>query len=88
MGEKIDMYPEKKFEADFLKKAKKLLLGRTITDVRFMTDKERDNNGWDKRGIVLILDDGNILYPMADAEANESGAIGTSYKQLNVIGRF
>ena len=88
MAKKITMYPEKEFEKNFLIKAKKHLLGRTISDIRFMTDEERDNNGWNKRGIVLILDDGNILYPMADAEANESGAMGTSYKQLNVIGRI
>ena len=86
MGEKIEMYPEKKFEKDFIAKAKKYWLGRTITDIRFMSEEERDNNAWDKRGIVIILDDGNILYPMSDEEGNDTGAIGTSYKQLNVIG--
>jgi len=28
MGEKIEMYPEKKFEKDFIAKAKKYLLGQ------------------------------------------------------------
>jgi hypothetical protein len=88
MGEKIEMYPEKKFEKELIAKAKKHLLGRTITDIRFMSETERDNNAWDKRGIVITLDDGNILYPMTDEEGNDAGAIGTSYKQLNILGRI
>ena len=88
MGNKIEMYPAKKFEADFLKKARKQLLGRTISNIRFMTEEEMNNNGWSQRGIVFILDDGNIIYPMSDEEGNDSGAMGTSYNSLEVIGRI
>lgn len=88
MGDKIQMYPEKKFEKDLLKKAKKQMLGRTITNIRYMSEQECNNNMWDKRGVVIELDDGNILYPMCDEEGNNSGVIGTSYNNLQTIGRI
>ena len=88
MAKKIDMFPEKKVEQQIIGKVKKQMLGRTITNIRFMSEQECDNNMWDKRGVVIELDDGNILYPMCDEEGNNSGVIATSYKDLNVIGRF
>lgn len=88
MGDVLQMYPQQNVEKDFVAKCKKQLLGRTIKNIRFMTEEEREANGWSNRGIVIVLDDNHILYPMADDEGNNSGAMGTSYKNLQTIGRF
>jgi len=57
----------------YTERAKALLLGRTIAEVRYMTNDEADIWGWSKRGLLLILDDGTVLYPSSDDEGNESG---------------
>lgn len=54
--------------------------GRTITDVRQMTDEEMEENGWHTGSIhanppVFELDDGTLIYPSADPEGNGPGAI-------------
>ena len=55
------------------------LVGRTITEVRRMTDGEKDREYWEEaRGesaVVLVLDSGLILYPSRDEEGNGPGAL-------------
>lgn len=72
-------------EAYWTNEANKHLVGKKIVAVRYMTEKEIENNMWYKRGIVLQLDDRNIIYPMADDEGNDSGAMGTSFKDYPTI---
>lgn len=55
--------------------ASKRLKGHTITDCRYLTTEERDMLGWDKRCIVLVLDNGTLIYPGMDDEANDGGAL-------------
>jgi hypothetical protein len=55
--------------------AKKQLEGRTITEVRYMTEEERENLGWYSRSVVLILDNGSLFFPAADDEGNDAGAL-------------
>lgn len=51
--------------------------GRTILAVRWMTDKELRNEGWDDRGggIAIDLNDGSILFASQDDEGNGPGAL-------------
>jgi hypothetical protein len=44
-----------------------------------------ENLGWDKSGIVLMLDDGTYIYPSRDDEGNGAGALFTSHADLPVI---
>jgi len=56
---------------------KKQLLNRKIVDVRYLTDEEIEGLGWDEKAIVMILDDGNMIYPSSDDEGNSAGALFT-----------
>lgn len=78
MGRKIDFNPENA--------AKKLLQGRTITDVRYLSTEEAKELMWDKKCIVLHLDDGNLIYPSMDDEGNNGGALFTNDDNVPVIG--
>jgi hypothetical protein len=65
--------------------AKKRMVGRKIADVRYLTQEEADDLGWDARCPVIILDDGNYLYPSSDDEGNEAGAMFTSFKSIETM---
>lgn len=65
-----------------------LLVGKKITKVRYMTEKERDQIGWYGRPIVIVLDDGTALYPSRDDEGNDAGAIFTNNESLSTIPVF
>jgi hypothetical protein len=58
------------------------VVGHTIIDARRMTQKEAEADGWCglqdwQLPLVLILDDGTLLYPSADGEGNGPGAFFT-----------
>ena len=63
----------------------KVLVGRKIVEVRYLTDEEKNDMGWFDSPAVLILDDGNWVMPMADDEGNNAGAMATSYATLETI---
>ena len=65
-----------------------LLVGKKITKVRYMSETERDQIGWDARPIVIILDDGTALYPSQDDEGNNAGSIFTNSESLPTIPVF
>jgi len=56
-------------------RATQALSGKTIREVRYMDDDERDAFGWSKRGLVIIFTDGSSIIPMSDDEGNEAGAV-------------
>jgi hypothetical protein len=63
-------------EQDWVRKAKGLIEGQRIVDVRYVTNEEAENVfAWDKRAIVLELEDGTLLIPQSDDEGNEAGAL-------------
>ena len=72
---------QKQWEKDIAEK----LIGRTIAKVEYMSKFEAEDYGWYKRPIIITLDDGKILSPMADDEGNNGGAIATTYKDLPTI---
>ena len=57
--------------------AKKQLLNRKIVDVRYLTTEEMENLGWYHKCVVMVLDDGNMIYPSSDDEGNNAGALFT-----------
>lgn len=62
--------------------ANKLLLDKKIVHVRYLTDVEASDMGWDKRPIVFILDDGTMCYTSADDEGNNGGSLFFQTKAL------
>lgn len=50
-------------------------IGRKIVRARYMTHHEASEQGWNYRPLVLILDDGTIIWPSRDDEGNEAGAL-------------
>lgn len=64
--------------------AKAQLLGRKIVDVRYMTVEESEDMGWFSQPVVFELDDGNLIYPSADDEGNDGGALFTN-NQANPV---
>ena len=61
------------------------LVGRQIRSVRYMTDQEVKDASWFHAAVIIELDDGTVLYPMADDEGNDAGSLGTNNKELQVI---
>ena len=62
-------------------------LGRTITNIERMSESEALNNyGWSKRPVIITLDNGVQLDPMADDEGNDGGAICTTNDAYPILG--
>jgi hypothetical protein len=59
-------------------KANRILVGRRIVSVEWLSEEETRQLGWSQRPIIIQLDDGTIIYPMADDEGNGAGALGTT----------
>lgn len=57
------------------KHAEKFLLGRTIVGVRYLTDEEVEGLGWYSAAVVMVLDDGTLIFPSGDDEGNNAGAM-------------
>ena len=70
--------------------AAKLLVGKRITRVEYMSSKEAEDTGWYSCPILIGLEDGSWLVPQSDDEGNNGGVIGVSskddYKILPVLG--
>ena len=62
-----------------------VLKGRTIEDVRYMTQKEADDEGWSTRPLVMFLDSGDWIVPMQDDEGNNGGSLAHLSGVLPVI---
>ena len=67
---------EKELNTRWEATANKILLGRKIVKIHWMSEKEADKTyGWYKRPVVLILDDGREIIPQMDDEGNDGGAL-------------
>lgn len=79
----------KEHEIDYTKQwtqsASELLLNRKIVQVRYMTEGERKDMGWYSRPVAFLLDNGIWVFPSADDEGNDGGALFTTDKNLSVI---
>lgn len=67
------------------KAARSKLLGRQVTDVRYLTEKEQEEMMWGGSSLVIFFDDGSHLFPSADDEGNGPGALFCSWDDLDVI---
>ncbi len=71
--------PDKKHRAalkrTWIDRARELIVGRKIVDVRWLSDAEMRANAWSTTCPVVILDDGTHLIPAADDEGNQAGVI-------------
>ncbi|SEA87506.1 hypothetical protein [Rubrimonas cliftonensis] len=74
------------FETVWTTRAAELLRGRRIVDVVYADrDQTRRVLHWSLRPPVLMLDNGVALYPSADPEGNDAGALMTSSDRLPVL---
>ncbi len=73
------------YAAVWITRTASALVGRTITAVRYLSTEEANDLGWYSRCVVLILDDGTQLYPAADDEGNNAGALFTTLADLDII---
>lgn len=55
--------------------ARKVLLGKTIIAVNYMTTENAEDMDWYSRPIMFELSDGTICYLSADDEGNDGGAL-------------
>lgn len=76
---------EQSIQEYWTEKINKELLGRKITKIEYLTQKELDDNMWDKSPIAIELDNRIWLVPMADDEGNNGGSISTNIKNLPII---
>jgi hypothetical protein len=66
--------------------ASNFLVGKTIRRVRYLNDRETEDIGWTKSGLVIEFTDGHWIIAMSDDEGNEAGSIWTSSQsEINVI---
>ena len=76
---------DEQLKKQWAKEAADKLVGRRIVAVRFMTKEEVKDCAWFSAAVILKLDDGTMLYPMADDEGNGAGALATTNEVLPVI---
>ena len=72
-------------ELDWLKRVRKLLVGRTIKSVSLLDDNEMAEMGWNNNAFVIELDNGLIFWPMQDDEGNGPGALATNDDDCPII---
>lgn len=65
-------------KARWVKDIEKVVKGKTIVNVRYMTDEEVEIMGWGAAAVVLQLSNGTLIYPSMDDEGNGAGAIFTT----------
>ena len=58
------------------------LVGRKITQVRYLDDDEAEMCGWGRSPVSLTLDDGTMLWPASDDEGNDAGALNIQKGEL------
>ena len=65
--------------------ASSLLLNRKIVKVRYMNQGEADDMGWYSRPVAFLLDNGVWIFPSADDEGNNGGALFTTDQNNSVL---
>ena len=65
--------------------ASSILLNRKIVKVRYMNQSEADDMGWYSRPVAFLLDNGVWIFPSADDEGNNGGALFTTDQNNSVL---
>ena len=76
---------EQKLELEWIKRITKLLVGKKIVKIQYMTEKDAEEQGWYRRPIQMRLEDGTWLTPSQDDEGNDGGSLFTNSKDLPTI---
>jgi hypothetical protein len=77
------MSKKKKISVDeFWNKRAQVLVGKTIKEVRYMTDEEAEEAMWYSKPLVIFFTDGTYIFPQKDDEGNDGGAIYGSHNEL------
>lgn len=66
---------EPKILKQWTDEAKKVLQGKTITEVRYLNDEEMEMMGWYKRPVCFFLNDGTSCILSCDDEGNDGGVL-------------
>lgn len=61
------------------------LKGRKIVDVRYLSKEEAEGLDWLHRPVVIVLDDGNQIFPSSDDEGNNAGSLFTTNSANDVL---
>ena len=67
------------------KEAKDLLVGRTIKKAVYMDAENAETLGFNQRPVVLVLDNGLMIYPSMDDEGNDAGALFTTSEKTSCL---
>jgi len=65
--------------------AAKFLVGKTIKSVRYMSASDVKVFGWYSSALVIEFTDGSCIFPSADDEGNDAGALFTSSEDIPTI---
>lgn len=76
---------DKENELRWVKSISKLLVGKKIIKVEYMSEKLAEEQGWYRRPIQILLNDGTWLTPSQDDEGNDGGSLFTNSKDLPTI---
>ena len=76
---------DKERELSWIRSISKLLVGKKIVKVQYMTDDHAKKFGWDFKPIQIRLEDGTWLTPSSDDEGNNAGSLFTNNKDLPTI---
>ena len=85
MKKKLNEMTENELTLFWQKKIEKHLLGKSIIKIENMSEKDSKEQGWHKRPIQLLLNNGVWLTMTSDDEGNNGGAIHTNIKELPII---
>jgi len=51
------------------------IIGQKIVEVRPMTSEEKEDEGWEYGTVVIVLNNGVLLYSSSDEEGNDAGVM-------------
>jgi hypothetical protein len=60
------------------KQTKPWPVGVRIEGFRWLNQEELSSMGWSRPGVVLLLEDGGVIFASADEEGNDTGALMVS----------
>lgn len=75
MAKKVNLEVKEERDKFWNDRAIKVLKGKTIAQVRYLTNEECEDNMWYKRGLVIVLNDGTKIIPGMDDEFNDTGVL-------------
>lgn len=79
-----------KYQTNWEAKARNALLGKKVTEVRYLSKAEMAESfsDWFSVPIAIFFDDGTWIIPQRDDEGNDGGALACSSDQCPTIPVF